>query len=106
MKSYLKRGGVLRRCLGGGENRLPPPIGRRGSKTGAAVTSCPSIWPPSMCFIAASASSGFAYSMYAKLRPVVGCKRSIGYSTDFISPYALKISIIWSFVTFRVNRPM
>lgn len=35
----------------------------RGINTGAAVISCPSICPPSMCFIAFSASSGFSKSM-------------------------------------------
>lgn len=35
----------------------------RGISTGAAVISCPSICPPSMCFIAFSASSGFSKSM-------------------------------------------
>jgi len=40
-------------------------IGRAGRpifKTGAAVISCPSICPPSMFFIAVSASSAFVYS--------------------------------------------
>ena len=35
-----------------------------GMSTGAAVISWPSIWPPSMCFMAFSASSGSANSMY------------------------------------------
>jgi len=41
----------------------PRPGWTRGTRTGAAVISWPSIWPPSMCFMAVWASSGVSYSM-------------------------------------------
>ena len=62
----------------GGDQPLPPPrpdlTGDRrlglclllvtlGTKTGAAVISCPSICPPSICFIAFWASSCVSYSI-------------------------------------------
>lgn len=98
----LQRGGG--RLIGGDGLRI---CGRIfGNKTGAAVISCPSICPPSMCFIAFSASSGFEYSTYAIPRPFVGCHRSTGNSTCFTSPKQLNISQTCSLVTFRVNRPI
>lgn len=61
---------LLNRC---GDRLHPRRIGIGGlgfgSKIGATVTSCPSICPPSICFMAFSASSEFTYSMYANPLP-------------------------------------
>lgn len=54
-------GGPLRCIMGGGERRRGGIC--RGMSTGAAVISWPSTCPPSMCFMAFSASSGFSKSM-------------------------------------------
>lgn len=54
-----------RRGSGGGDRRmgLEAVIAGLILRTGAAVISCPSICPPSMCFIAVSASSAVVKSM-------------------------------------------
>lgn len=63
----LIRGGDLRHIGGGGSillgglNRLGGGLGQ-GASTAVAVISWPSICPPSMCFSAFSASSGFSNS--------------------------------------------
>lgn len=56
----LLLGGLRDLCLRGGLLRRG---WIRGMSTGAAVTSWPSIWPPSMCLSAFLASSEFSYSM-------------------------------------------
>lgn len=54
--------------MGGG-----PPNGRGfGNRTAVALTSCPSICPPSMYLMAFSASSDFSNSTYAKPRVKCG----------------------------------
>lgn len=66
----LIRGGDLRH-MGGGGSILLGGLNRRGggrgqgANTAVAVISWPSICPPSMCFSAFSASSGFSNSTYA-----------------------------------------
>lgn len=66
----LIRGGDRRHMGGGGSillgglNRLGGGLGQ-GASTAVAVISWPSICPPSMCFSAFSASSGFSNSTYA-----------------------------------------
>lgn len=78
----------------------------RGSSTGAAVISCPSICPPSMCFIAFWASSALEYSMYANPLLIQGLLLSFPKSISLILPNVAKISSRCCFMTFLVRRPM
>lgn len=105
----LKRGGVRRQGAGGIGRRIGLLLGGGGrgfgTNTEAAVTSCPSNWPPSICFTAFSESSGFSYSTYANPRERCELILSGGISTFLTVPKAEKISIMWSRVTFLVNLP-
>jgi len=100
--------GDLRR-LGDGERRRLGEgrrAGARGINTGAAVISCPSICPPSMCFIAFWAFSGVWYSIYANPLLIQGRDLSFPKSMSLIFPNVPKISSKCSLRTFLVNRPM
>jgi len=102
-----RRGEGERRRRGGdrrfGEGRR---AAARGIRTGAAVISCPSICPPSICFIAFCASSGEAYSMYAKPLLNHGLLLSLPNSMSLIFPNVAKISSKCSLSTFLVSLPM
>ena len=66
------------------------------------VTGCPSIWPRSMCSIAASTCSFSVYS--TKAYPLGSCTSlSMASSTVFTVPKLLNISRRWSAVTLRVR---
>ena len=112
---FLRRGGDLPPLLNLCGDRLHPRLTgdiRRigslglGNRIGATVTSCPSICPPSMCFIAFSASSGFVYSMYANPRPNLAWNRSKGNSMNLIVPgmykkchYKDSLPTLWQLLT-------
>lgn len=107
---------------GDGERRRPAPAppraagerrfgdgrrtGARCISTGAAVISCPSICPPSICFMAFWASSAVLYSTYANPLFSQGLALSLPNSISLIFPKVEKISSRCSLRTFLVSRPM
>uniref|UniRef100_A0A8C8W563 Uncharacterized protein n=1 Tax=Peromyscus maniculatus bairdii TaxID=230844 RepID=A0A8C8W563_PERMB len=94
----LIHGGDLCYMGGGGGSILLGGLNRRGggrgqgANTAVAVISWPSICPPSMCFSAFSASSGFSNSTY--VQPLDRCILSTGMSIILIFPKVENISMI------------
>jgi len=110
-----RRRGDGERRRGDGERRRRPGddrrfgearrAGARCIRTGAHEISCPSICPPSMCFMAFWASSGVWNSTYAKPLLSQGRFLSPENSISLILPKVPKISSRCALRTFLVSRP-